>query len=77
MIGYDEDTREIAYVSYVLKEGYTVEQVTEMVKEFYPFYMEGLGYCASEYWWTLSPIVFVEVEEDEDLGVITLTYTKL
>ena len=39
--------------------------------------MEGFGYCASEYWWTLSPIVFVEVEEDEDLGVITLTYTKL
>ena len=34
MIGYDEDTREIAYVSYVLQEGYTVEQVTEMVKGF-------------------------------------------
>lgn len=77
MIAYNEDTRDIQYVTYILSDDYSVEQATSMVQEFYPYYMDGFGYCASEYWWTLSPVVFVDVEEDEDLGCVTLTYTKL
>lgn len=73
---YDEQTRDISMVEFLCKDGRGVKEVTEMVKEFYPYYMDGYGYCSTEYWWTLSPIVFVEVEENI-YGGISVKYSKL
>lgn len=73
---YDEETREIKRVHFLCKDGTDIAKATDMVKEFYPHYMDGLGYCASEYWWTLSPLVFVDIEENE-FGSISIIYSKL
>lgn len=74
---YDEATRKTKWIQCFLRDGLSLSKATEMVQEFYPYYEDGLGYCASESWWTLSPIVFVEADKDEDSGEVFIRYSKL
>lgn len=73
---YDEETHEIQRIIFICKDGTDIAKATDMVKEYYPYYMDGLGYCASEKWWTLSPKVFLDIEENR-FGSISIIYSKL
>lgn len=75
IMSYDEETRLPQYVRFKCKPGYTLEEVESMIKEFYPVYLEGLGYCEKEDWWNLNPAIFVKVEVNKK-GIVQITYNR-
>ena len=75
VMSYDEETKLPLYVRFKCKPGYTLEEVESMIKEFYPVYIEGLGYCEKEDWWNLNPKIFVKVEVNKK-GIVQITYNR-
>ena len=73
---YDKAFRHTLWIKCTLKHGFSIEKATEIVKEFYPYYFDGLGYFASQNPWTLSPMVSVNIEKDEESGEVSILYTR-
>lgn len=73
---YDKVTRKTLWIKCYLKDEFSVEKATEMVKEFYPYYYDRFGYFSSKYIDTIYPLVSVKVEKDEASGSVVIIYTK-
>ena len=76
LMSYDEETKLPLYVRFNCKPGYTLEEVESMIKEFYPVYIEGLGYCEKEDWWNLNPVIYVKASVNKK-DIVQITYFRL
>lgn len=72
-IMYNNQTRRTSIIMCTLKEEFSLEKATEIVKELYPYYLDGMGYHDG----TRIPYTYIRIEKNKRTGRVIIKYYKL